>query len=671
MQQTSRKCALWWDGERRPATRPRARAVLSPTVRRITSLIPALVLVAIMLAAACPTQAASNRSHRTVGTVWAWGYNGNGQLGNGTFTTGLATQVSNLPGVVAIAAGTDHGLALASNGAVWAWGYNAYGQLGDGTTNTTATPVQAMGLPPGIVAIAGGYLHSLALASDGTVWAWGYNAFGQLGDGTLTNRSTPVQVSGLSGVVAIAASSYATSLALKSDGTVWAWGYNGDGELGNGTTTNSSTPMQVTGLTGVVGITAGSYHVVAVKSDGTVWGWGYGGFGQLANGTSSNTTTPVQAVGPGGTGVLSGIVAVAAGGYSTLALRSDGTAWSWGRNESGELGNGSTTNSPTPVQVVGPSGSGYLSGVAAIAQGASFGLALTSDGAVFGWGYNYNSELGSSSTTTGTTIPIRTSNVSGVVAIAAGGNNGLALQSQASAETWGDNFYGELGNGTNVNSLSPVAATTVSRLAAIGGGTQFSLALRSDGTLWAWGYNGDGELGNGTTDGNMPVQVSGLSGVVASSPGYFHSLALKSDGTVWAWGDNSAGELGNGTTTNSTTPVQVSGLSGVVAVAAGDNFSLASKSDGTVWAWGANAGGQLGNNSTSNSSTPVQVVDVGGTNFLSGVMAIAAGDSHSVALKTDGTVWAWGSNANGELGNGATQTAAPRCRWWARAARDS
>jgi hypothetical protein len=195
------------------------------------------------------------------GTVWAWGQNAYGQLGGGTADFNphpIPAQVAGLAGVVAVAAGECHSLAVKSDGTVWAWGYNKYGQLGDGTTTQRTTPVQVLGLS-GVVAVAGGGSHSLAIRSDGTVWAWGYNSYGQLGDGTTTNRPSPVQVVGLSGAVAPAGGG-SHSLVVKSDGVAWAWGGNGDGELGDRTTTLRPTPVQVSGLSGAVEVAAGGSH---------------------------------------------------------------------------------------------------------------------------------------------------------------------------------------------------------------------------------------------------------------------------------------------------------------------------------------------------------------------------------------------------------------------------
>ncbi|MCL6560248.1 MAG: hypothetical protein K6U74_15935, partial [Firmicutes bacterium] len=246
-----------------------------------------------------------------------------------TQDSSVVKQVYGLTNVISVAAGCSHSIALKDDGTVWVWGYGPAAGLDQGSS----VPRQVYGLTD-VVGIAAGNYHSLALKRDGTVWAWGQNNEGQLGDGTkYNNRYEPVQVAGLSDVVAIAGGG-GHSLALKNDGTVWAWGWNQDGQLGDGTTTSTTTPVQVAGLSNVVVIAAGERHSLALRGDGTVWAWGYNGYGQLGDGTTDNRLTPAQVPG------LSGIISIAAGIYHSLALKSDGTVWAWGYNEMGQLGIG-------------------------------------------------------------------------------------------------------------------------------------------------------------------------------------------------------------------------------------------------------------------------------------------------------------------------------------------
>ena len=255
----------------------------------------------------------------------------------------MPVQVVGLTDVAAISAGHFHSLAVKSDGTVWAWGWNDMGQLGDGTTTDRPAPVLVQGLSD-VVAVAAGTYHSLAVKSDGTAWAWGWNAYGQLGDGTTTARHTPVQVSGLAAVTAIGPGDR-HSLALRSDGTVWAWGKNDYGQLGIGSTQNAHAPVQVPGLADMAAIAPGYWHALALKTDGTVWTWGRNRYGAIGDGTTDDRLSPVQVPG------LADIVSIAGGGYISLARKHGGTVWTWGFNNHGQIGDGTTDDRLSPVLV--------------------------------------------------------------------------------------------------------------------------------------------------------------------------------------------------------------------------------------------------------------------------------------------------------------------------------
>ena len=339
--------------------------------------------------------------------------------------------------------------------------------------------------------VSAGYWHNTLLKSDGTVWTWGGNEWGQLGNGTSSataSASTPTQVVGLTGVIAVASGFYDT-FALKNDGTLWGWGKNWIGQLGNGTATDAFTPTQVSGLTDVKTVAAGLFHTVAVKNDGTVWAWGFNQTnwfktsGQLGRSSPVSTAVPLQVPG------LTGITEVSAGAYHNLALDSSGNVWAWGYNADGEIGNGSNNDLPTaPVRV--------LSGVSSVAAGFYHSVAIKSDGTVWAWGFNQ---------------------------------------------------YGEIGNGTTANSNVPVQVSGLTGITSVSANYWHTIAVKSDGTAWAWGANYFGWLGDGTAATHTtPVQVSGLSNVSSLSAGLYHSSAMKSDGTVWIWGYNYQGLFGTG-----------------------------------------------------------------------------------------------------------------------------
>lgn len=569
------------------------------------------------------------------GTVWTWGANGQGQLGDGTpGSKNEPVPAVNLSEVVQVAGGGSHMVALKSNGTVWTTGFNHKGQLGSGTTTAKTTATAVSGLT-GVVFVEAGDAHTFAIKNDGTVWAWGSNGSGQLGDGTTTNRLSPVQISGLTGVVAIAGGVNHT-IALKSDGTVWAWGLNVSGQLGDGTLTTRLSPVQVSGLTGVVAVSAGGNHSLALKSDGTVKAWGSNAAGQLGEGkTIQSSKTPVSVTG------LTNVKEIDADDFHNIAVKHDGTVWTWGNNDDRVLGDGTIIPRSVPVQV-----SGITTAVSA-ATGHSHSVVLKVDGTVVAWGINTFGELGDQQEVLPNRM-IMVPGVTGIKTLSAGRDHTIALKSSGTLSAWGANTYGQLGDTTRLDRAVPGNVSTLSGVKFIAA-EEHSVAVKSDGTLWTWGRNSDGQLGDGTIiDKLAPTQVSGMADVIAAEAGEHHTVAVKKDGTVWTWGDNSLGELGDGTLTQRKTPVQVVSMTGVTAVAAGAYHTVALKKNGTVWAWGTNNKGQLGDGTTTDRLTPVKV------NGLSDIIAIATGAYHTLALKKDGTVWAVGYNNQGQLGDNTT-----------------
>jgi len=358
---------------------------------------------------------------------------------------------------------------------VASWGDNSLGDLGDGTTVLLRTLYRDIAAGSDVVQVAAGRTHNLALRSDGTVTAWGLNDHGALGDGTTTDRSTPVQVSGLAGVMTQVVAGEEFSLALRSDGTVWAWGRNDHGQLGRGTISGGEiVPARVNVLNRVTKISAGRDFGLALRSDGIVFAWGGDRFGQLGNGATSYSpvSVPVKIAG------LSQVTGISAGWDSALATEASGisvvtSVWAWGNNDEGQLGDGTVTGHSTPERVTGLPVS-----IAGISAGGQFAEVLGTDGSVWGWGTNDLGQLNIAPPSAAVTRPVSV--------IAAG-----------------------------------------SRITQISAGAGHMLALRSDGTVLAWGLGVRGQLGNGIqTQISGPVQVTGLTGATQVTAGRLSSYAV-------------------------------------------------------------------------------------------------------------------------------------------------
>jgi alpha-tubulin suppressor-like RCC1 family protein len=310
------------------------------------------------------------------GTVWGMGINDHGQLGDGTLVDRHAQVLARgLVNAVSLSAGIEHSVAVLADGSVWTWGSNQRGQLGDGTTQTRMEPVKISDVADALQASAGWY-HTTVLVSDGTVRAWGRNYYGQLGFGKQHDSPKPVTVLGLKDVKKVVSGLY-HSLALKNDGTVWSWGWNRKGQLGIevGPIPKRHAPIQIQGLTGVKDIAAGGYHSAALMEDGTVKTWGSNESGQLGIGRNMpDSSFPVKVRG------LAGAKGIDAGLYFTVAVLTDGTVWTWGKNDFGQLGSSTLAAGNKPVQVRG------LKGVASVTAGAHHATALLEGGTVMVWG---------------------------------------------------------------------------------------------------------------------------------------------------------------------------------------------------------------------------------------------------------------------------------------------
>ena len=355
---------------------------------------------------------------------------------------------------------------LGQIGAPHLWGVNVSGQLGDGTLIERDSPITLARRPAAVIQISAGDKHTLALTATGRVYSWGDNLYGQLGDGTTTDHNTPIVVPGLTHVVQVAACS-GYSLALKSDGTVWGWGFNYYGQLGDGTSVSRLIPTVSPSLRGIVQVASNQGTTVALKSDGTVYSWGFNYYGMVGDGTTTNRLSPTALP------AFDHVVQVSEGGYFAMALKSDGTVWAWGRNNAGQIGDGTTADRHAPVVVPA---------------------------------------------------------VAGITQISAGQEYALAIQGDGSVMAWGQNFAGQLGDGTTTARLSPVPIPGLANITQVSAGNLDSMALQSDGTVLTWGANFTGVLGDGTTTSrNIPGVVPGLTNQNAISMGWFHAASVQAE----------------------------------------------------------------------------------------------------------------------------------------------
>ena len=343
--------------------------------------------------------------------------------------------------VVQISAGGGHTCAVTLAGGVKCWGRGGEGQLGnDGALSNQLAPVDVLGLTSGVASVSAGNSHTCAVTTEGAVKCWGYNAKGQLGDGSTTQKATPIQVSGLSsGVKSISAGSDHTCAVTSTD-AAQCWGANSNGQLGNETTVSSLVPVQVSGLTsGVADISAGYGHTCAVTLEGAAKCWGYNGRGQLGDGSTTQKATPIQV-----SGLSSGVKSISAGSDHTCAVSTAGAAKCWGSNGSGQVGNNSYDNSLYPAQVQGLS-----QGVTSVKAGAGRACAIGVAGELKCWGENYNGGLGTGSVTNPLRYPLLVNKLpSGVAGVSMGSDFICVVTTSSAAKCWGRNYYGALGNGT-------------------------------------------------------------------------------------------------------------------------------------------------------------------------------------------------------------------------------
>jgi alpha-tubulin suppressor-like RCC1 family protein len=722
------------------------------------------------------------------GELWSWGENSDGQLGLGdTILRSSPVQVGSLTNWAIPTCGQLYSMCIKTDNTLWTWGRNQAGQLGQNNIIDRSSPVQ---VGTNWAAVAGGNYNSrttVAVKTNGELWSWGYGYQGTLGIGIIGNRSSPVQVGALTNWKTPSSNSLFAAC-TTTDGKLFTWGINNRGQLGLGDTVSRSSPVQVGTLTtwATPGNAGGYFSAMAcVKTDGTLWSWGGNAYGTLGQNDTILRSSPVQV------GALTNWATPSGGRSTFLCSKTDYTLWGWGGNYAGQLGQNNTIERSSPVQIgtsttwltqksgantsgavkEGPkiapasvsvpvisgtaedgetltsttgtwnndpysftfqwqrgtsniggatsstyaiqvadvgstlrcvvtatnaigatpatsantavvtvtgkklygwgSGSQFSFGVGSVNRSSPVfvggsgwenlaaarfgGLCTKTDGTLWTWGNGTYGQTGLGNTAT-RSVPTQIGTLTNWSKPARGGasyRNGGAvacLKTDGTIFTWGYNVLGAIGDGTTLNRSSPVQVGALTTWASISIGWLGTVAVKTSGQLWGWGY---GRATGQPSQYSSPMQVGTLTNWSKSQIFKDHSIHVKTDNTLWAMGQNTFGQLGDGTSgyrPNLRSPVQIGSTVWATPIVGGSvlEFSACVRTDGTLWTWGKNNYGQLGIGNTTNYSSPKQV----GT--LTTWSKVVGGNTIMGAVKTDGTLWAWGQNNYGQLADGTT-----------------
>jgi alpha-tubulin suppressor-like RCC1 family protein len=567
--------------------------------------------------------------------LYGWGNNFYGQIGIGD--TWTPKQIGNDNDWRTVSCGFAHTVGIKNDGTLWAWGRNDVGQLGDGTKKDKLTPV-IISEETDWLKVSCSDKSSFALKEDGTLWGWGDVFYGYSGDYPDTSHIIPVQIGYDSDWKFIDYTLYSSSLiGIKNDGTLWMFSLESFGGNDNTKPYMYNEPEQF--------LSEYDYHwkeviseylsvrLFLLRSDNTIWAYGSGVLGNGEN-TSSLKRKLIQ-VGDDNDWAQ---ISLLRGAFHSI--KTDGTLWTWGGTIDGMLGIGEVKSQYEPIKV------NEDKDWKMIDKGYDFSIALKTDGSLWAWGSNQSGQYGDNKKKEWD-IPKKIGDYD-FEYISCGLNFVVGIKRDGTLWAWGDNYSGQIGIGINQRTDVPLVVSEDNVWRSVHSGSFHTLAMKMDGTLWAWGNNTLGQYGNGTNiSSTFPIEVNNDKDWLQISVGYYHTIALKTDGTLWAWGDNTHGRLGIGSWESTNIPTQIGNENDWVYVNANISHSIAIKTDGTLWAWGKNEEGQLGTGYEvmfMSSNTPVLVKDE------TGWQKVACCGRHSLGIKHDGTLWVWGSNQWAQFG---------------------
>jgi alpha-tubulin suppressor-like RCC1 family protein len=589
------------------------------------------------------------------GDLYGCGDNGKGQLGlgnNNTITISILASIGKTP--VSISCGTQHTIILMSDGTIYGTGNNKYGQLGIGNTTNQSSLMQ-ISIPSGKTpsAIACGYFHTVVLMTDYTIYATGYNYDGELGDSTTIDKTTLSLMPNTTGQspVAIACGAYYTMI-LMSSGNIYGTGYNVYGQLGDDTTVNKYSMTIMPNTTGQIpsSISCGSNHTVVLMANGSIYGTGVNGAGQLGlNNTTIKKTLTAMTIPSGKTPS-----SISCGENHTIVKMTDGTIYGTGRNINGELGNGTTTNQLTLTSI---STGGKTP--SSISCGNSHTIVTMTDGSIYGTGSNYDGQLGDGTIIDKSTFNQLINNTTKTpLIVTCGASHTMICMTDYSIYGTGYNNAGQLGLGfstdktyytsiPNINGKTPLAIYCSYNI---------TILLMNDGTLYGSGYDVYGQLGFGSKPISQYtfIELTNPTGKTptAVSCGINHTILLMTDGTIYGSGYNYYGQLGIATNTDSTVFTQMTPVANKtpIAISCGGDFTIVLMIDGTIYGTGVNGSGQLGDGTTTYRNTLTKMTSIANKTPI----AISCGYTFTIVLMSDGSVYGTGMNTSGQLGNGTT-----------------
>lgn len=642
------------------------------------------------------------------GTLWCWGDTDDYAIGGWLRCADEPVQIGTATDWSDVEAGPSHGCAIKQDQSLWCWGANDRGQSGIGMSGP---PVEPTHIAAGtrFESVSLGLYHGCGIADDSTLWCWGDGNSGALGTGTTDDQWAPVQI-GTDADWRLVEASGSHTCAIKDDDTLWCWGRNADGSLGDGTTDDRLAPVQVGNDDDWASVSGGSVlgseaHTCGTKLDGTGLCWGGNSKGQLGDGTMDPSLTPIEvqggpwqylSIGQGRSCGLAEDGTVWCWG-TRLALdepdvpypdpaqvgsdddwvqldvenhacarKGDGTAWCWGGFNIGQVGDrtaGDDNFRPLPTLVGSFGGDPPAAAWKAFATGISVSCGIQADDSLWCWGSNRNGELGEGTvgglgcTQTPATAPCdRTSPwpVMGTdtwAGVYSGGSFVCALHSSGRLYCWGNGESGAIGDGLAADTGTPTQVGARDDWARVSAGDEHVCAIAGDGTLWCWGGNLRGQIGNGTGGSDMdvltPVQIGTENDWESISAGDSTTCGLRAGGQRWCWGINSNGQYGDGTTTDSNVPSRADTDDDWVLVSTAWLHTCGIKQDGSLWCWGE--AGEAGLGVPYTVMQHLSPVRVGTDNDWAEVRARRAG---ACARKQDGSLWCWGRNSSGEVGNG-------------------